>query len=68
MRICHRTRSTTGDQLGNRMLHLKPGVHLEEIELSVLVEQELDRAGVGVSDGARDSGGRRRSSGVATLE
>ena len=39
-----------GDHLGDRMLDLQPGVHLEEVERAVLVEQELDRAGVGVAD------------------
>jgi hypothetical protein len=39
---------------------LKPRVHLEEIEAAVLVEQELDRAGVGVADRFRDGGRRRR--------
>jgi hypothetical protein len=33
----------------DRMLHLQARVHLEEIELAVLVEQELDGAGVGVA-------------------
>ena len=32
------------------MLDLQPRVHLEEVEPAVLVEQELDRAGVGVAD------------------
>src|SRR6185295_12699637 len=32
-----------GDHLGHRMLDLDAGVHLDEIEFSVL-EQELDRA------------------------
>src|SRR3712207_8614617 len=36
-----------GDHLGHRMLHLDAGVHLDEVELAVLV-QELDRAGAGV--------------------
>ncbi len=40
-----------GHHLGDRMLDLQPRVHLEEIEAAVLVEQELDRAGVGVADG-----------------
>jgi hypothetical protein len=33
-----------GDHLGDRMLDLDSGVHLDEIELAILVE-ELDRAG-----------------------
>jgi hypothetical protein len=32
-----------GDRLGDRMLHLQAGVHLDEVELAVLVE-ELDGA------------------------
>ena len=45
-----------GHHLGDRMLDLQPRVHLEEVEAAVLVEQELDRAGVGVADRARDRG------------
>ena len=62
-----------GHHLGNRVLDLQPRVHLEEEEPPVLVEQELDGAGVGVSDRARDGGGRRgqcacRSSGVTATD
>ena len=39
-----------GDHLGDRVLDLQAGVHLEEEELAVLVD-ELDRAGVVVADG-----------------
>ena len=49
-----------GHHLGDRMLHLEAGVHLEKVERPVLVEQELDRAGVGVSDRAGDRRRRRR--------
>ncbi len=38
-----------GDRLGDRVLHLQPRVHLDEIELAVLVE-ELDRAGAGIAE------------------
>ena len=38
-----------GDHLGDRVLDLQAGVHLEEEELAVLVD-ELDRAGVVVAD------------------
>jgi hypothetical protein len=34
-----------GDQLGDRMLHLQAGVHFQEVEIAVLVDDELDRAG-----------------------
>ena len=40
----------SGDQLGDGVLDLQSGVHLEEEELAVLVE-ELDRAGVDVAAG-----------------
>ena len=41
-----------GHHLGDRVLHLQPGVHLEEDDLAgVDVEQALDRAGVAVADG-----------------
>ena len=33
-----------GDHLGDRMLDLDPGVHLDEVELLVPVHQELHRA------------------------
>ena len=39
-----------GDHLGDRVLDLQAGVHLEEEELAVLVD-ELDGAGVVVADG-----------------
>ena len=51
------------------MLDLQPRVHLEEIEAAVLVEQELDGAGVGVADRAATSGSRggdRRASVAST--
>ena len=41
-----------GDQLGDRMLDLQAGVHLEEIEfVRVGVDDELDGAGVVIIDG-----------------
>ena len=49
-----------GHHLGDRVLDLQARVHLEEVEPAVLVEQELDRAGVGVADRSRDGGRRRR--------
>ena len=39
-----------GDRLGDRVLDLDPGVHLEEEERAVLVDQELGRAGADVAD------------------
>ncbi len=38
-----------GDHLGDRMLHLEPGVDLEEVDDALLPHQELDRAGVDVA-------------------
>ncbi len=43
--------------LGDRVLDLQARVHLQEVERSVLVEQEFDRAGVGVTHRFRN---RRR--------
>ena len=42
-----------GDELGDRVLDLQPGVHLQEEEVArpVGVDDELDRAGAGVADG-----------------
>ena len=50
-----------GDHLGHRVLDLQAGVHLEEEELAVLVD-ELDRAGVVVADrlGRLHGGGAHR--------
>ena len=42
-----------GDELGHRVLDLDARVDLEEEEVALVVEQELERAGVGVLDGAR---------------
>src|ERR671910_888844 len=39
------------DQLGDRVLHLDPGVHLEEEVLAFLREQPLDRPGRAVAHG-----------------
>ena len=48
MRSCSSTRSRPVDQLGDGVLDLEPGVHLEEEEVAVL-EEELDGAGVDVA-------------------
>ena len=42
-----------GDELGDRVLDLDAGVHFEEVEVALVVEQELERAGVGVLHRAR---------------
>ena len=39
-----------GNGLGDGVLHLDAGVHLDEVELAVLVHQKFDRAG---SSGSR---------------
>ena len=44
-----------GDALGDRVLDLEAGVHLDEVELAVLVE-ELDRAGARVFELAHGGG------------
>ena len=40
-----------GDELRHRVLDLKAGVHLQEIEALVRIDDEFDRAGGGVADG-----------------
>ncbi len=40
-----------GDELGDRVLHLQTGVHLQEVEVAVGREEELDRADAAVVDG-----------------
>ena len=46
-----------GDLLGDRVLDLDAGVHLDEDVAAVLAEQELDRAGVHVPDVAGEADG-----------
>ena len=64
----------SGHLLGHRVLHLQPGVHLQEVGLAVAravavaaagVEDELDGSGVHVTDGA---GGGHRGLGQAGPE
>src|SRR5439155_14714450 len=43
----------SGDRFGYRMLHLESGIHLQERELARVLQQELDRAGVGVTSSTR---------------
>ena len=64
-RSCCSTRSSSpprlAPRLGDRVLDLEPGVHLQEVEVTGgVVEQELDGAGVGVADLAREVDGRAR--------
>src|SRR5690606_13702076 len=54
-----------GHHLGDGVLDLEPGVHLEEVELAALVDEELDGAGVGIT--ARLGGGEGGPSEVASL-
>src|SRR5438874_799011 len=42
-----------GPRLGDRVLDLDAGVHLEEIESPLRVDEKLDRAGADVIDGLR---------------
>src|SRR5438309_227750 len=55
-----------GDFFGDRMLHLEPRVHLEKVEAALRVHQELERARIDVSDGARarDRGVRQPALGL----
>ena len=45
----------TGDAFGDRMLDLDARVHLQEMELAVLGEEELDRPRADIADCARGS-------------
>ena len=56
-RSCSATRSSAGDHLGDRVFDLQPGVHLEEVEAAVLVE-ELDGSRTFVAAGGGDADGR----------
>ena len=47
-----------GDHFRHRMLHLDAGVHLDEVEVALPVDDELDRAGVGVVGGLDQPHGR----------
>ncbi len=47
-----------GDQLGHRMLHLEPGVHLEEVVAAIVVEEELAGAGRAIADRPGEGQGR----------
>lgn len=46
------------DLLGDRVLHLQPGVDLDEVVAAMLVQQELHRAGVLIAHLGGDSGDR----------
>ena len=46
-----------GDQLGDRMLDLEPRVHLQEIEVPLLVGDEFHRAGRAVAHGGGECAG-----------
>src|SRR5690606_41494354 len=50
-----------GDHLGDRVLDLDPGVHLDEVEAPVL-EQELEGAGAAVADAEADRKSTRLNS------
>ena len=46
-----------GDQFGDGMFHLKPGVHLEEVEVAVAVHDEFHRSGAGIAHRTRQRAG-----------
>jgi len=46
-----------GDQFRDGVLHLKPGVHLQEIEAALLVHQEFNGSGVVIAGGASGADG-----------
>ena len=48
----------TGDELGDRVLHLQARVHFQEVEAAVPIHQEFHRAGIVVAGGARGADGR----------
>ena len=43
-----------GHQLGDRMLDLQPGVHLEKDGFAAVVDKEFARAGADIPHGARE--------------
>ena len=59
-----------GDQFGHGMLDLQAGVHLEEVEVPVLVDDELDRTGAVVLNrpGQRDRLLTHRLAGLGVQE
>ena len=60
--ICRATRSTPVHLLGDRVLDLQPGVHLQEVEaVAGSVVEELDGAGPDVVHRARPPRGPRRA-------
>ena len=42
------------DFLGDRVLHLDAGVHLDEVIVALVIDQELHRAGIHVADRFRE--------------
>src|SRR4051812_206121 len=62
MRNCSSTRSRPVTLLGDRVLDLEPGVHLQEVKAPVTVQHELDGARSGVADrpAGRDGRGGQR--------
>ena len=58
-RQLHLDQVDAGDHLGDGVLDLQAGVHLEEVEALVAVDEELDGAGAGVADARRRRDRRR---------
>jgi hypothetical protein len=56
-----------GDEFGHRVLDLEAGVHLEEVEVAVPIDDELDGAGRMVADRFRKSDGLRAHGGAGRL-
>src|SRR4051812_38571597 len=52
-----------GDQFGDGMLHLQPGVDLEKIEVALVIDEEFRSSGVCVIGGARQTYGSRAHGG-----
>ena len=48
----------TGDQFGDRVFHLQAGVHFQEVEVAVFVDQEFHSAGAFVAAGQGGFDGR----------
>ena len=55
-----------GDRLGDRVLDLQPGVHLQEVERPVAVQHELDGTRAGIADRLARGDGRGGQRGPQT--
>ncbi len=48
-----------GGHLGDRMFHLDPGIHLDEVKISLVVDQKFERTGADIAAGASTADGCR---------